>query len=100
LYFRLNLGGGDPADLAINYGKAWAALGNLMPRLEQFLHIQKRDLQVNCDFEASNTTVSADVLLSITIARLLGIALVHGFGILKKFIKIINNRKGGIDTHE
>ena len=47
------LGGGDPCDLAINYGKAWAALGNLWSRLEQFFVIKKRDVEIQCDFEAS-----------------------------------------------
>ena len=31
LYLRLILAGDDPCDLAVNYGRAWTALGNLMP---------------------------------------------------------------------
>ena len=36
LDLNLVMAGGDPCDLAINYGKAWAALGNLWPRLEEW----------------------------------------------------------------
>ena len=31
LYLRLILACDDPCDLAVNYGRAWAAVGNLMP---------------------------------------------------------------------
>ena len=94
------LGGGDPADLAINYGKTWAAVGNLMPHLEQFLSIKKRDIQVNCDFTADKTEIYVDLLLTITVGRLLGISLVHGVQILTKFIQIIKNSEGGVITNE
>ena len=33
LFLRLILAGDDPCDLAVNYGRAWAAVGNLMPQL-------------------------------------------------------------------
>ena len=33
LELRLTLAGDDPADLAVNYGRAWIALGNLFPQL-------------------------------------------------------------------
>ena len=35
LEFKLVLAGDDPCDLAVHYGEAWAALGNLFPLLEQ-----------------------------------------------------------------
>ena len=40
LYLRLILAGSDPCDLAVNYGRAWAALGNLMPQLEKWFVIK------------------------------------------------------------
>ena len=100
LYVDLNLGGGDPADLAVNYGKTWAMIGNLMPRLEQFLFIKKRDIRVNCDFTAGSTEIYVDSLLTVTVGRLLGICLTHGTRILKKFIQIIKNSEGGVNINE
>ena len=42
LELTLILGGGDPCDLAINYGRGWAALGNLVPLLDQAFVIKNR----------------------------------------------------------
>ena len=47
---KIILAGDDPADLGINYGRAWAALGNLWPMLEELFVIKKRDVEVECDF--------------------------------------------------
>lgn len=89
------LGGGDPCDLAINYGKAWAALGNLWPRLEQIFVIKKRNVEIQCDFEASQTLVTACVEVTITLGRLLALVAVYGVRTIKEFIKLQNIRKGG-----
>ena len=95
LVFKVILAGDDPCDLAINYGKAWTALGNLMPRLEQFLLIKKRDLEVECDFTADKSLILADIHITIPLIRLLGILLIHGSRIMKKYWSIIEKRKGG-----
>ena len=95
LELDLVLAGDDPCDLAVNYGRAWAALGNLIPVLERFLVINKRDMQVRCDFEADKTLVYARADLTITIGRLLAVSLRHGIRILSEFLKITKLRKGG-----
>lgn len=91
----LILGGGDPSDLAINYGRGWTALGNLMPLLDRAFVIKKRKLEVECDFLADNTTVIARVDISITIGRIFSLLVVWGIPIVWEFLKIINKRKGG-----
>ena len=53
LELLLVMAGDDPCDLAVNYGRAWAAVGNLMPQLERFLVIKKRNIEVECDFTES-----------------------------------------------
>ena len=95
LEVKLVMAGGDPCDLAINYGKAWAAIGNLMPRLEKVLVIKKRGIDVECDFVASKTTIYARLDLTITLGRILAIAVVYGVRAVVEFIKINNKRKGG-----
>lgn len=95
LELKLILGGDDPCDLAINYGRAWAAVGNLMPQLERFLVIRKRDVEVECDFQSSGTCVYARVDLTITVARILSLGLRHGYHIIKEYLTIMNKRKGG-----
>lgn len=95
LEFRVTLAGGDPCDLAENYGRAWAALGNLVPRLDRWFVIKKRDLEVQCDFTSEETTVFARLKLTITLGRVLSLGVVYGIRALIVFIKIKNKRKGG-----
>lgn len=98
LEFKLILAGDDPCDLGINYGRAWAALGNLMPRLEQLFVIKKRNLEVECDFTANETLVFARVYMTITFGRLLSILVYYGIRALKQYFKVLNQRKGGAET--
>jgi hypothetical protein len=95
LELKLTLAGGDPCDLAVNYGRAWAALGNLEPQLDRFFIIQKKDMQVQCDFEAETTTVAARLDLTITLGRLLRLAVCYGFRGIREYLKIMKLRKGG-----
>ena len=92
---KIILAGDDPADLAINYGRAWTALGNLWPRLEQFLVIRKRSVDVQCDFTADQTLITARLDLTITLGRILAIAVVYGIRAIKEFLKIRKQNKGG-----
>ncbi len=95
LELKLILGGGDPDDLAVNYGKAWAAVGNLMPHLERIFVIRKRDIEVECDFTADQTLVIARVQITITIGRLLATLVRYGIRAVREYLKIMNKRKGG-----
>lgn len=95
LELKVILAGDDPCDLATNYGRAWTALGNLWPRLEEFLVIKKRNVEVECDFLAAKTTVYARLDLTITLGRLLAMVFVGGVKAVVTFLKIMNKRKGG-----
>ena len=100
LELKLILAADDPCDLAINYGRAWTALGNLLPQLERFLVIQKRDLEVECDFTASKTLVIARLDLTITLGRILAAVVKFAFRALMEFLKIMKKRKGGAVKNE
>lgn len=99
LELKLILAGDDPCDLAVNYGRAWAAVGNLLPRLERLFVIQKRNVEVQCDFTASETLVIARLDLTITLGSLLSLAVVYGIRALREYMKLQKKRKGGA-THE
>lgn len=98
LYLNLVMAGDDPCDLAMNYGKAWAALGNLWPQLERMLTIKKRDVKLQCDFESGETLVTARVDITITLGRLLGMLIVYGCKLAVTFIKILWQRKKAAKT--
>ena len=98
LELKLVLAGDDPCDLAVNYGRAWAALGNLLPRLERVLVIRKRELNVECDFTADSTLVTAGADITITFGKLITLAAVYGVRALKEYLSISKKRKGGAAT--
>lgn len=95
LQAKVIMAGDDPCDLAVNYGRTWAALGNLVPLLERFFIIKKRDLQVECDFDAEKTLIDANLEITITLARLLHLGLRYGIRVLREYLKIMKLRKGG-----
>lgn len=95
LEMKIVMAADDPCDLAVNYGRAWAAVGNLLPRLEKIFVIKKRNIEVECDFEAAKTLVTARLDLTITLGRLIGLAVVYGVRLLVNFLKINKKRKGG-----
>lgn len=94
LYLHVTLAGEDPCDLAVNYGRAWAALGNLLPNLERLFVIKKRDLQVSCDFTASDTVILAKGDITITLGRLVCLAIHYGVRALFEILAM--KRKGGV----
>lgn len=95
LKLKMIMAGDDPCDLAVNYGRANAAMGNLLPQLERCFVIKKRDIQVECDFESSQTLVIAHADVTITLGWLLGIVVFYGVRALKQYLQIKNKRKGG-----
>ena len=97
LELKLIMAADDPCDLAVNYGRAWAAVGNLLPQLERIFVIKKSDIEVECDFTASQTLVIARLDISITLGRLLSAVVVFAVRALIEFLKIKKKRKGGAE---
>ncbi len=95
LYIKLVMAGDDPCDLAVNYGRAWAAVGNVFPWLERWFVIKKRDVQVECDFTADTTLITARLDITITLGRVIALAVRYGIRALKEYLKISKTRKGG-----
>ncbi len=95
LQLKLILAGDDPCDLAVNYGRAWAALGNLLPLLEKTFVIKKRDCEVECDFTADETLVTAQMDVTIRLGQILSMAVHYGIRIIKDLLVVKKKRKGG-----
>ena len=97
LKLHLTMAADDPCDLAVNYGRMNASLAGLLSQLERFLVIKKRDVHVDCDFTASETVILARLDLTITLGRILYIAVVYGVRALMTYLKIKKQREGGAD---
>lgn len=95
LRLKLILAGEDPCDLAVNYGRAWAALGNLMPALENAFTIKKRDCEVECDFTATETLVKAQAEMTLRFWEICQLGIVYGFLLIKELLILKKKRKGG-----
>lgn len=94
---NLILGGDDACNLALNYGRAWAAVGNIIPLLEQVFRIKKRNIQVNCDFTALSTKIYTRLRITITLWRLVSLLTKYGMPVYREYQKIINNNEGGAE---
>lgn len=98
LEMKLILAGGDPCDLAVNYGRCWAAVGGLIPQLERLFVIRNRNIEIECDFCAEETKIIARLDLTITLGRVLCLVLWYGARAFKEFLTIQKKRKGGAVT--
>lgn len=94
LELELTAGGSDPADTAMLYGQANAALGALWVPLTKAFHVKEGAARVKLDFDAPGTTVYGQAELSIKIGTVVWIGLRTGwkalFGALaaKKRLKL------------
>lgn len=95
LRLHVTFAGDDPADAALHYGQAWAAIGALMPALDRLFVIKKRDICPILDYNREQMSVDAHLILTITIGRALALGLKAGLG----FLKLLNDsKKGGANT--
>lgn len=87
LELNLTMAGDDPCDLAVNYGRAWAAIANLDPMLERAFVIKKRDIHIGCDFESDKTVIYARLDITITLGRIVGLLVRYGIRAVKLLLK-------------
>lgn len=95
LELKMIMASGDPCDLAIDYGRAWSTIGELFPLLERAFVIEKRDIEVECDFTASETVIVARLDITITLGRIIALVARYAIRALLELLKIMNSRKGG-----
>lgn len=79
LELELTAGGSDPADTAMLYGQANAALGALWHPLTKAFHVKDGTARVKLDFDAPGTTLYGQAALSIKIGTLVWIGLGAGW---------------------
>lgn len=75
LTVRATFGGKDAADAALNYGRAWAAIGAVTPLLERTFRIKKRDLSAQYDETKDKIELYARAEAGISPAQVITLAL-------------------------
>lgn len=86
-------GAGDPAKAAINYGRAWAAIGSLMPQLRSLLRIGKENVSASCDFTTGEMTVFAECKAVFFLGDLIAMAIRYGLRVLKLLLAMKKRKK-------
>lgn len=94
LVLHVTLDGSDPAKAAILYGRAWAGIGMLTPKLDRLFVIKKRDIQPILDYNEKEMKLDAQLVLTITIGRAICLAL----RALVRFLKLWLNKKKAVQT--
>ncbi|MCI8868958.1 MAG: DUF2953 domain-containing protein [Lawsonibacter sp.] len=83
----LTVGAEDPADAAILYGQACAALGALWQPLTQAFHIKDGRAHVQLDFQAARPSLTGQAALSLKIGQILWLGLCFGSRVLVRFLR-------------
>ncbi len=78
--------GDDPADAALRYGQAWAAVENLLAFLENCFVIKERQVEITVDFYREKPLIYLQAGLSMTPAQLMIIGIPVGVKGLKIFL--------------
>lgn len=86
-------GADDSAKAAINYGRAWAAIGALMPMLRKKLRIKKEDITASCDFTSGDMRIYAELKLVFLLGDLVAMAVRYGFRALRLYLAMKKRHK-------
>lgn len=93
LELELIVGSADPADAAMAYGQASAALGALWYPLTQAFHVKDGNARVRVDFEAKSMTVYGLAALTIKIGQILWLGIYFGVKALRAFLAVRKRQK-------
>lgn len=90
-------GGGDAAEAAIGYGRAWAVIGGVMPVLENTFRIQNRDVRAFLDYEQKEIRLLLDLDIRMRLGTLLLVSIKAGVHAIRKMMQ---NKKKAVQENE
>ena len=93
LELELTVGAADPADAAMRYGQASAALGALWEPLTRAIHVKDGRARVRVDFDTQGMTVYARASLSLKSGQILWLGLYFGCKALWGFLAVRRRQK-------
>jgi hypothetical protein len=100
LSLHLVWGEEDPADAAIHYGYAWAAVEAILAFVEANFVLKQRQVTLDLDYQIDQPRVKLEAALSLTLGQLLAVVLPAGVGALKAFLSLRKERKGDKPTQK
>ena len=94
LTLHLGFGGaGDPASAAVNYGRAWSAIGAIMQPIRAKTRIKKENVSCSCDFTRDDMRVFAELKAVFALGDLAAMVLRYGFRALRQYLRMKKERK-------
>lgn len=74
LRLELEAGGTDAGQCALRYGWFCAAIGSILPLVENTFGIRKRSIQVRCRYDLPATRISAEAAITLRIYEIFALA--------------------------
>ena len=93
LDLALTVGGDDPADAAVLYGRASAVLGGLWAPLVRTFYVKDGRARAEVDFQAAGMTLYAKASLSLKIGQILWLGLFFGLKTLRAALAVRKGQK-------
>ena len=87
LKLHITVGGDDPYDSVISYGRINTALGAALPLLHRCFKIRREDYDSRLDFESEKLKFDLRAVLSVRIGEILLIVICAGVGFLKWMLR-------------
>lgn len=91
-------GADDPAKAAVNYGRAWALIGSVLPPLRQALNIRRENVSASCDFTQDRMEVYAQLQARIALGAAVAITLRCG-GLALRQILLLRKKRNTNSNH-
>lgn len=88
LFLELTVGGDDPADAALLYGRANALLGSIWGPLTHAFRVKDGRARTQIDFNSQATTIYGTASFSLKVGQILWLALYFGTRALVRFLKL------------
>ena len=87
LELTLIWGGGDPAAIALGYGRANAALGMLWPILDHNFKVKRHSFQISMDYGAAQPMAELRAAVTMTVGQIVTLGVHYGVKALVTWIK-------------
>ena len=87
LELELIWGGGDPAAVALVYGRTNAALGILWPIFDHNFKVKRHSFQIGIDYSAAQPAVEVQAAVTLTVGQIVTLGLHYGIKALFTWIK-------------
>ena len=101
LTLHLGFGGAnDPASAAINYGRAWSAVGAIMQPIRTKTRIKKENVSCSCDFTRGDMRVFAELKAVFLLGDLVVMAIRYGLRALRLYLRMKKQQNQRIKSQE